>query len=345
MSWVAFLGLLWIVRDLFALIFLTFLLIIITLPIIEYFQRTTRFPRVAVITSVYLAVIAGFVGAIWYAVPTVLQEATAAANDLPKYRETLIHLWTRFMASHQQLAPYQEGILGYAKDLLDDVQSKIGPLLVNSARLILKATTTTTFAILFAYLVLLDFKRLTGELQRLQHSRLKEIYEDTAEPVVQFFAVLATSFRAQAQIAILNTVLSALGFALLGLPKLSLLILIVFFFSFIPVLGVFISTTPAVLVALNAKGFEAGLAVIVLVTIIHALEAYLFNPVIYGNHLKLNPVLILLILYVAHHFFGLWGAILGVPVATYFIYYVFAVPKESPPSGKSLGNAPSPGAE
>ena len=59
-----------------------------------------------------------------------------------------------------------------------------------------------------------------------------------------------------------------------------------------------------------------------------------------GHHLKLNPVLVLVILFLGHHFFGLWGMVLGVPVAYYFIYYVFAVPKGHPDGeedGKPLG--------
>jgi predicted PurR-regulated permease PerM len=226
-----------------------------------------------------------------------------------------------------------------AREFFDEASSRIGPYLVNNARIAISAITTLFFALMFAFLVLIDLKRLTNELTRLRHSRLRDFYEDTAEPVVQFFAVLARSFQAQAQVAILNTALTAIGFSLLGLPKLTLLVLTVFFFSFIPVVGVFISTTPAIMVAMNAKGWEAGVMVVVIITIIHAFEAYIFNPLIYGNSLKLNPVLTLLILYVAHHFFGIWGAVLGVPVATYFLYYVFAVP-QGPASATSLSEEP-----
>jgi predicted PurR-regulated permease PerM len=91
-------------------------------------------------------------------------------------------------------------------------------------------------------------------------------------------------------------------------------------------LGVFISTTPIVLVALNTGGPPLSLAAIGMVVIIHAFEAYLLNPMIYGRHLRLNPVLTLIILYVGYHIFGLWGMLLGVPVARYFIHDVLGVP-------------------
>ncbi len=44
-----------------------------------------------------------------------------------------------------------------------------------------------------------------------------------------------------------------------------------------------------------------------------------------GN-ISIYPVLTLIILYVAYHAFGLWGMLLGVPVARYFIHDVLGVP-------------------
>ena len=80
-----------------------------------------------------------------------------------------------------------------------------------------------------------------------------------------------------------------------------------------------------------------------LVVFIHLLEAYLLNPMIYGRHLKLNPVLTLIILFVGYHAFGLWGMLLGVPVARYFIHDVLGVPMRGndlpPPLEPSSGVA------
>jgi predicted PurR-regulated permease PerM len=187
---------------------------------------------------------------------------------------------------------------------------------------------TLLLSVLFAFLIVLDLTRLREQVRNLGRSRLHDFYEQSAGPVVRFAAVLAESFRAQAMIAVCNTVLTTIGFLALGIPKVALLAIIVFLFSFVPVLGVFISTAPAVLVAMNAQGYSGAISVVLFVIVIHAIEAYVLNPLIYGRHLKLNPVLVLIILYVGHHFFGLWGMLLGVPVAYYFIHYVFKVPTE-----------------
>ena len=144
--------------------------------------------------------------------------------------------------------------------------------------------------------------------------------------MVRFAYVVGRSIQAQALIALVNTALTATGLAFLGVPSLTVLSLIVFVCGFIPVLGTFISTTPIVLVALNAGGLEKAAAVVVLVSVVHLIEAYLLNPQIFGRHLNLNPVLVLIILFVGYHAFGIWGMVLGVPVTLYVLHDVFGVP-------------------
>ena len=189
-----------------------------------------------------------------------------------------------------------------------------------------RATATTLLALLFSYLILIDLNRIKAGIGRLRTSRVGDFYEEAAPPIARFGMLLGRAIEAQAAIAVINTVLTLIGLLLLGIPLIAMLSVIVFFCSFVPVLGVFISTTPIVLVALNTGGPGLSLAAIGLVIVIHAVEAYLLNPLIYGRHLKLNPVLTLIILYVGYHAFGLWGMLLGVPVARYFIHYVLGVP-------------------
>ena len=189
-----------------------------------------------------------------------------------------------------------------------------------------RATATTLLALLFSYLILIDLNRLKAGIGRLRTSRVGDFYEEAAPPIARFGMLLGRAIEAQAAIAVVNTLLTLIGLLLLDIPLVAMLSVIVFVCSFVPVLGVFISTTPIVLVALNAGGPGLSLAAILLVIAIHAIEAYLLNPIIYGRHMKLNPVLALIILYVGYHAFGLWGMLLGVPVARYFIHDVLGVP-------------------
>jgi predicted PurR-regulated permease PerM len=189
-----------------------------------------------------------------------------------------------------------------------------------------RATATTLFALLFSFLILIDLNRIKAAISRLRTSRLGDFYEEAAPPIARFGTLLGRTIEAQAAIAVINTVLTLVGLLIFDIPLVAMLSVIVFICSFVPVLGVFISTTPIVLVALNAGGPALSLAAIGIVVFIHAVEAYVLNPIIYGRHLKLNPVFTLIILYVGYHAFGLWGMLLGVPVARYFIHDVIGVP-------------------
>ncbi|MCC7091211.1 MAG: AI-2E family transporter [Nitrosomonas sp.] len=205
---------------------------------------------------------------------------------------------------------------------LDKVKEELPKLI----KYLYQATGTMLLALLFSFLILFDSIRLGGLMKSLHDSRLKDFYQETAQPVIRFAYVVGRAIQAQAMIACVNTLLTLIGLMVLGIPSVALLSLIVFVCSFIPVLGVFISTAPMVLVALNTGGLTLAIAVVAMITIIHIIEAYGLNPLIYGKHLKLNPVLVLIILLIAYHSFGLWGMILGVPVAYYFIHEVFGVP-------------------
>jgi predicted PurR-regulated permease PerM len=204
---------------------------------------------------------------------------------------------------------------------------------------------TVLLSLLFGFLIMIDLSRLGREVASLRQSRLHDFYEQTARPVVRFAYVVGRAIQAQAAIAVINTIMTLIGMYLLGIPSLAMLSVIVFFCSFIPVAGVFISTTPIMLVALNSEGgMTTAILSIVMVMVVHVIEAYGLNPLIYGKHMKINPVLVLIILFLGHHLFGIWGVLLGVPVAHYFIHDVFGVPvwsekRMAPPPG---GETPDP---
>jgi predicted PurR-regulated permease PerM len=125
-------------------------------------------------------------------------------------------------------------------------------------------------------------------------------------------------------IAIVNSILTFGAIHLLGIQNAAFLCFIVFLCSFIPVLGVVFSSVPIAVMALTQEGGSFMLAVwsIVAILLIHFLETSVLNPRILGNMLHLHPVLVLAILAICEHFFGVWGLLLGVPVFVYIIRFV-----------------------
>jgi predicted PurR-regulated permease PerM len=123
---------------------------------------------------------------------------------------------------------------------------------------------------------------------------------------------LAGVVRGQLTISLINGVLSAAGFAFVGLKYWPVLALLAAVFSLIPIFGSIASAVPAVALGLTQS---LGTAAFVLLWIvgIHQLEANLLNPKIMGDAAKIHPVLVIFSLLVGEHFFHLMGALLAVP--------------------------------
>lgn len=342
--WVVLGLLLWLLRPFFSLIFLTFAIAFIAAPISDFFARRLRMPRRLAICAAFALLVALLVSAITFVVPQVAREAMNLVGNLPKTEERLLELRGALVQRYPTVEPM---LMNYLRSTIPEsllADSAAGEdkaviqlfleyqiqRLTHAAPGMIRAlwagSATVLLALLFSFLISLDLLRLGEEVRSLRNSRLRDFYEETAMPVVRFGYTVGRSIQAQAMIAVVNTILTFVGMSLLGVPSLTALSLIVFLCSFIPVLGVFISTIPIVLVAINAEGLNLAILAIVMVIVVHAVEAYLLNPLIYGKHLKINSVIVLIILFIGHHAFGVWGMLLGVPVAHYFLHDVFGVP-------------------
>jgi predicted PurR-regulated permease PerM len=123
---------------------------------------------------------------------------------------------------------------------------------------------------------------------------------------------LAGVVRGQLLICLVNGVVSAIGFGLFGLKYWPILAIVAGVMSIVPIFGSIMSSVPVVLIGLT-QGFWVALWVLLWIIGVHQIEANLLNPKIIGVAAKIHPVLVVMALIVGEHFFGLWGALLGVP--------------------------------
>ncbi|MCL1980435.1 MAG: AI-2E family transporter, partial [Proteobacteria bacterium] len=204
------------------------------------------------------------------------------------------------------------------------------------------ASTTSAFllSLLFSFLIVLDLPQLGASVRALESTKLRFIYRSVAGNIHDFSQVLGKALEAQLIIAIINSILTAVGITLLGLSEqVAFLSVIVFFCSFFPVIGVFISSIPICLIALQTAGLQVMLLAILLIAIIHLVEGYILNPRIYGSYMRINSVIILIILTIGGKLFDFWGLILGVPICTYVFGHAIRLRKkdESEPLPPATG--------
>lgn len=140
--------------------------------------------------------------------------------------------------------------------------------------------------------------------------------------------------RGQLLICCVNGVLSAVGYWMFGLKYWPILAIVSAVMSIIPIFGSILSSVPVVMIGLT-QDFWTALWVLAWIVGIHQIEANLLNPKIIGVAAKIHPVLVVLALIVGEHFFGLWGALLGVPVLSLlqsiFNHFRFVTMPDAPP--------------
>lgn len=324
--WGAFFGIVWLINfyGLFGLVFITYILCFLFHGPIERLAAATRVSRILWTVVIYVIFLAVVLTLLTFILPRLGAESTAFLKRVPDTLESLRgHLdeWAWVM-------PDMAATIAKVKDYLS-LEALVGvktetmfSLIINTFNQITTSVSTFLLGTLFSFLIMLDFPKLRSKAIQLRHSRLHDIYDVTARSVVRFAVVVGMGFRAQIMIAAVNTALTSLGMLALGIQPIVLLATVVFFCGLIPVLGTFISSAPIVLVAVNATGPGHALWAIAMILVVHTIETYILNPRIMAAMFKISPVVTLMILYVGHKLFGLWGMVLGVPVSVFIFRYV-----------------------
>jgi predicted PurR-regulated permease PerM len=339
--WIALIAILFLLRHLFPIFFLTFILSYMGNTAVTALGKRFRRRRLNVIV-VYAAFLAILAGVTLLVVPRMLNEARSLARQYIASEAAREEGGETFIRRQSQelVDGFVIGIAG-TETFRDFKQSDAYVAIVDRLEAALKGTSrritaeVTQFAnaalvfafdfvlaVILSFILIWDLPRTRERLARYSEGRTAEIYAEITPSLSAFATMLGRAFEAQSVVAVVNAALSVVVFLLLGLPSIALLAMIVFVCSYIPVMGMFLSTLPAAFLALKIGGMTRVLWLIAGILIIHAIEAYLLNPLIYGRHLRLHPVAVLLILIIAEHLVGVWGLLLGVPIAAFVLKYV-----------------------
>ena len=193
-------------------------------------------------------------------------------------------------------------------------------------------TGTTTFILglfgltvvgLYLVFLLLDYRKVQERWTELLPPAWRE---PVTEFVADFDRGMNRYFRAQAAVASLVGVLSAIGFALIGLPLGVLLGLLVGLLNMVPYLQI-AAIPPALLLAV-AHALETGgsiwvaLGLVALVfAVVQVVQDGVLVPRIMGDATGLSPAFILLSLSVWGKLLGVFGLLIALPMTALLIAY------------------------
>ncbi|WP_229672106.1 AI-2E family transporter [Citricoccus zhacaiensis] len=140
---------------------------------------------------------------------------------------------------------------------------------------------------------------------------------------------LGSYVRVQIFVAFVDALGIGLGALLLGVPLALPLGVLVFFGSFIPLVGAFLTGAVAVLLALVANGWVNALFMLGVVLLVQQIEGNVLQPLVMGRAVSLHPLAVFLAVAGGTAVMGLVGAIFAVPLMAFLnatIKYLHAKP-------------------
>ena len=148
--------------------------------------------------------------------------------------------------------------------------------------------------------------------------------DDYAKVLKRIDRRLSGAIRGQVILCLINAALTFPGLWFIGTHTQAtsvatysaLLSVVAGVLSLIPIFGVILSTVPMVVLALTQHSVGGALAVILWISIIHSIEAYILNPNILGHSASMNPIIVVFALLAGREVGGLIGALLAVPIAS-----------------------------
>jgi len=120
--------------------------------------------------------------------------------------------------------------------------------------------------------------------------------------------------RGTVVVAAIHAVVMGITLTIIGSPLVAPLALFMFVAAFVPLAGVLIAGTVAIIIVLAAKGLVAALIVLAVMIVMNQLEGHLLQPQVVGKMVRLHPLAVILVLAVAGVVAGIAGAVVAVPI-------------------------------
>ena len=226
--------------------------------------------------------------------------------------EKLAHLYkfvteyTIYGHSFSDLLPI-DNMLNSSSDIAQDIVNGS----INFTMAIFQMVFITLALAMFIYYILVDKYYLRDKFIEFFPPYLKDkasgILHDIASKVGNYIS---------AQVLSMVTVgtMVTLALAVLGIDYPVLLGLISGICEIIPLLGPSIAIAVIIMIAYPLGVFKIILAVIFFL-VIQQISNYVIRPLLFGKFMKLHPITILVALFVAEEFLGVWGVILSPAIA------------------------------
>ncbi len=279
-------------------------------------ERRTGLRRSLAVSLIFLAFLGLLTAAVGMVIASLISQGQRFVADFPQFiadaRSTL-EFW---------IADYHRFVPAALRDRVEGWLSNAGGLLGNAAWDIAAQTFgavtgsiafvigLATAPVLIFYL-LKDSETIREALYTPFPARLRPYLRDLMDIVNRS---VGGYIRGQLLLGLLVGGVVTVGLLIMGIPFPFILGIVAGLTELIPIIGPWIGGAVGVLVTLAAAP-DKVLWVILLYLAVQLLENALLVPRVQANTLGLHPIAVILVITIGSQYFGLWGVILGPPLA------------------------------
>ncbi|MEK5233773.1 AI-2E family transporter [Lysinibacillus sp. FSL K6-0232] len=303
---------LYLMRSMINIILLTF---IITYLMNQLATKTTKSMKryvplneKAVTVTLYLLLAGAIVAVIYKYLPVVTQQITqlfdliASFNVNPDDNEIARYLAPTF--EKIELGKYLEQGVDITLKNITNIGKIIMQILIS---------------LILSLFILLEKKRIIEFTAKFKDSKVGPLYDELHYFSKVFIRSFGKVIEAQFIIAAVNCVLSVIMLYIMGFPHLIALGIMIFILGLVPVAGVIISLIPMSIIAYSIGGLMYIVYILVMVTVLHAIEAYFLNPKLMSAKTDLPIFYTFMVILFSEHFLGVWGLIIGIPLFIFLL--------------------------
>ncbi|WP_125547126.1 AI-2E family transporter [Levilactobacillus lindianensis] len=301
---------LWLIRSEMNMILLTFIFTFLVLQLVKAVRRFVKVPPALIVTVTYVAVLGGLYWAITAYLPTIV---TSSLRGI----EGLINFYENPANENSEIIRWISGYISNS-NIVAQVQSS-AKLVLNYLSTIGSFGFTVFMSMILSFFFTIESKQMTAFSKRFLTSTYGWFFQDINFFATKFVNTFGVVLEAQFFIALCNTVITTIILAIMQMPQLATLAIMIFILSLIPVAGVIVSVIPLTILGYTVGGFRYVVYILVMIVVVHALEAYVLNPKFMSSRTELPIFYTFVVLLAGEALFGVWGLIVGVPIFTFFL--------------------------
>ncbi|SFA40570.1 Predicted PurR-regulated permease PerM [Parageobacillus thermantarcticus] len=299
---------LYLVRSILNIILLTFIFSFLMNGLVDFIAKRIRVNRKLVVLLLYAAVVSILVYGVVKYLPVVVNEISQLIKQLTEFyskpQDNIVFNYIIALLKQYEITTYLNFGMTYLIKYFSDIGSVGLQILL---------------ALILSLFFLLEKERIISFTNRFKYSKIGPFYDELEYFGKKFARTFGKVIEAQFIIATINMAITVAFLWIMGFPQLFGLGILVFFLGLIPVAGVIISLFPLCFIAYSIGGVMKVVYVLMMIAVVHALEAYVLNPKLMSSKTNLPVFYTFIVLIFSEHFFGVWGLILGIPVFVFIL--------------------------